>query len=510
MRTGHLALLAAGMMLLRAPAAPGRERRAHAQRTRPVFVTEARIATLRARIRNRVEPTAAAFRRVKSVADRELDREPHVLKEWYVPGYYRDAKGHAGAKRGLQDDANIVYQQALCYRMTGDEKYARAAVRIVHAWATQVESTSKKDDSTLSFSYHFPAMIFGADLLRVAESFSPESRLRFRTFLREKALPLNTMNARNNWGNWGLVLAMAIATYLDDQALFDRGVKRWKDFIDQQVSEDGHLHHEVKRSGGMRGIWYSHFSLMPQTIAAEIARVNGVDLYEYASPRGRTMRRAFDVLAGWTRRPETFPYYNDPKKLRGVTYYSYFEILNAHWPNADAAALLEQRRPMTASHCAPALTFTHGGLLRDGVVRATPKRRERAKPRKREPSAEKKKASPEVTAEWDAKLVARVKAELAAGREPRFHLGQMRQQVVSLNDEGTLSLKSRGIEMQIKWARLSIGDRKNLALACVGERDPSSHAIAAFYLLAAGDEREAEKHLAKAGAGAQAVRTAFE
>ncbi len=75
------------------------------------------------------------------------------------------------------------------------------------------------------------------------------------------------------------------------------------------------------------------------------------------------MRGAFDVLAGWTRRPETFPYFKgDPKRLAGTTYYSYFEILNARWPNPDATALLTARRPMTASHSAPALTFTHGDL----------------------------------------------------------------------------------------------------------------------------------------------------
>ena len=102
---------------------------------------------------------------------------------------------------------------------------------------------------------------------------------------------------------------------------------------------------------------------MPQTVAAEIARVNGVELFGYRSPRGRTVRQAFDVLAGWTRRPETFPYFKgDAKRLAGVAYYSYFEVLNPRWPNADAAALLEERRPMTAQHSAPALTFTHGGL----------------------------------------------------------------------------------------------------------------------------------------------------
>ena len=123
---------------------------------------------------------------------------------------------------------------------------------------------------------------------------------------------------------------------------------------------------QVRRSGGVRGIWYSHFSLYPQTMAAEILRLAGRDLYDWQSPDGHTLRQAFEPLAGWTREPTSFPYWDgEPSRLAGVTYFSYFEILHAHWPNDDAAALLSESRPMTARHSAPVLTFTHGDLLAD-------------------------------------------------------------------------------------------------------------------------------------------------
>jgi hypothetical protein len=123
----------------------------------------------------------------------------------------------------------------------------------------------------------------------------------------------------------------------------------------------------------MRGIWYSHFSLLPQTIAAEILRVAGRDLFDWRSPDGHTLRQAFEPLADWTRDPASFPYWDgDPKRLTGVTYFSYFEILNERWPNAYAAALLRESRPMTARHSAPVLTFTHGDLLADRPGLRTP------------------------------------------------------------------------------------------------------------------------------------------
>ena len=98
---------------------------------------------------------------------------------------------------------------------------------------------------------------------------------------------------------------------------------------------------------------------------AEILKNNGVDLFEYISPQGRTLRQAFDRIAEWTEKPELFPYWKgDPKALGGVKYFSYFEILNARWPNAAATRLLKKSRPMSARHSAPFLTLTHGGNLK--------------------------------------------------------------------------------------------------------------------------------------------------
>jgi hypothetical protein len=162
---------------------------------------------------------------------------------------------------------------------------------------------------------------------------------------------------------------MAGAAYLRDRALFDKGIARWKEFVEEQIADDGHLPHEVGRNGGVgeHGLWYSHFTLMPQTIAAEIARVNGVELYDYRSPKGHTLRAAFERLAPWTHNPQSFPYYKgqDPKGQKGTNYVSYWEILNSHWPHPDASAMLAAMRPLTATHCTPQLTFTHGDVVDD-------------------------------------------------------------------------------------------------------------------------------------------------
>lgn len=329
-----------------------------------VFITDWRIDTLKKAILNRQEPAFSAFQDVQRIADENLHRPANVLPTWYVPGYYDDAEGHRRAKNGLRDDANIAYAQALCFRLTGKQVYAGAAIRIINAWATGIKTMSLEDDSMLSFSYHFPALIFAADLLRKGSVWPDDQQVLFSDFLRDHACHMSSIDRSNNWGNWGLVLSTACAVYLQDNGLFTTCIDRWKYFIENQIAADGHLPHEVNRGGGRSGIWYTHFCLMPQTIAAEILRNSGVDLFDYMSPSGRRLEQAFKKIAAWARAPEDFPYWKgDPKELGGVNYISYFEILNQHWPDKNATSLLNQFRPLSATHATPYLTFTHGESL---------------------------------------------------------------------------------------------------------------------------------------------------
>lgn len=332
-----------------------------------VFLSPERLTELRRRIAQTSEPAAGAYALLRREAEAEVNRPPHVPATWYVPGYYRDAAGHNRLKGGLEGDANAAYRLALCYQMSGDERYAAAAARLAQAWATQIETLRSEDDSRLSFSYHFPALIFAESLLHTWPGWDEPRRAAFELFLSERAMPMNTMERDNNWGNWGLVLVLAIAARLGHAAWLQQGAQRWKEFVDRQIAPDGHLPHEVGRNNGVgeRGLWYTHFALMPQTLAAEILRVNGVDLYEYVSPQGRTLRLAYECAAPWARHPRSFPYFkgDDPAEMKGVDYVSYYEILHPRWPNRDAAALLRAMRPLSATHSAPALTFTHGEPL---------------------------------------------------------------------------------------------------------------------------------------------------
>lgn len=332
-----------------------------------VWLSDQQIAALKQKVDQKIEPQISAWPAVLAAADKALADAPHPMTVWNVPGFYEDPKGHAAGKDALKNDANGAYAAALAWRITGEAKYAQAAARNIMAWTRGVKEFKTKNDSKLSFSYHYPPMILAADLLRNYDGFSKSDRAEFADFLRTKALPMNCMDHDNNWGNWGLVLAVTSAAYLHDAELMKTCEKRWRDFIAEQIADDGHLIHEVDRNGGKGdyGLWYSHFSLLPQTIAAQVLKNNGLDLFDYKAPNGRTLELAYKRLAPWAEDPATFPYFKgaDKTKLHVTDYASYFEILNAHWPDKSARKLMQRLRPMSATHGAPFLTFTHGEPL---------------------------------------------------------------------------------------------------------------------------------------------------
>jgi len=120
--------------------------------------------------------------------------------------------------------------------------------------------------------------------------------------------------------------------------------------------------------------------------------------------------------------------------------------------------------------------------------------------------------SPEQLAEWDAKLLARVRDALSSGGQPVIGAasGRRGQKVVSAGPDGTLRVQAGpGVELGMPLGRLGPDEKAVLALSVLKAGDEACHALAGFYLMLAGRGAEAESHLARAGAAAEAVRALF-
>jgi hypothetical protein len=297
---------------------------------------------------------------VKQLSREYLLRQPTPPKRWFVPGYYVMPNQHKKSKNSLRDDAQGIYALALTAALENDEVYARRSLYLINRWLKGVTTWSKLGDSKLAFSYHFLPVIVAADLLRRWSFWDHKQERFFRHWLVETALPMSTVARQNNWGNWGLSLSLAIASFAQNEKLFFELAHRWGEFVLEQMDERGPLRHEVRRGRGKRGLWYSHFTLAPQTLAAEIFRINGLDLFRLRSEKGKSLELAYKNVVEWTLNPRHFPYWRgDVSKLSGLDFTGYWEILQQVYPRSEVALYLSKNRPMREDYGLPFLSLTH-------------------------------------------------------------------------------------------------------------------------------------------------------
>ncbi|PCE33535.1 hypothetical protein BZL54_04735 [Burkholderia ubonensis subsp. mesacidophila] len=295
----------------------------------------------------RLRAVPAQWAQLRTACENNLDYVPRPVADFAPPPHYGDPKGEARIAGSLAADGNVAYQQGLCYVLSGDVRYARAGERILDAWATGVRQIAP-GQGTADFNFSFPRYTLAAAMLHRDSAWDDTA---FRTFLLRQVLPRSVSARPNNFGNWGVFLEAGSALYLNDHALMQRAANRWRALMASQVAPDGSLPEETCRSDttdwcggpdkGIRGIAYTHYTLLPTTLAAEIFRAAGIDVYAEAG--GRTLAEAYARAAAWTLHPETFPYYaSNGGRLQGVRTAAYFQVLQHRVPCPDGAEVISQ------------------------------------------------------------------------------------------------------------------------------------------------------------------------
>jgi hypothetical protein len=113
---------------------------------------------------------------------------------------------------------------------------------------------------------------------------------------------------------------------------------------------------------------------------------------------------------------------------------------------------------------------------------------------------------------WEERSRARVRAVVGGGGKVRGDLKALgaRVTVSSASDAGLKVWMEGGGQIELAWAQVQASDWQSLSAALAEAPGAAEdHALAAFWLLAAGEGAKAQSHLARAGDQAAAVRAAF-
>ncbi len=212
-------------------------------------------------------PTRAALLRS---ADRHLSRPPHAMARVHVEGTLPGQGIYDQSLEALRDFP-AARDLALAARITGDVRYADAAMRLIGAWIATYQVTFNPIDET-----GFAALMIAWDLIaadrrgglevgygRMLQAFS-------RGYLDH---PLKGQTATNNWNSHRVKLIVLAAFALGDPALIAEAHAAYVSQLRANIRADGSTVDFELRDA----IHYVVYDLEPLSTAALAARQHGHD-----------------------------------------------------------------------------------------------------------------------------------------------------------------------------------------------------------------------------------------
>ena len=237
------------------------------------------------------------------------DGKPYIRKD----GEFNPERGKYDEPRmtGLADAVGAL---SLGYYFTGDEKYAARAAELIRTWFFDPKTRMNPNMKYAQFrpgyddlrpagiieSNRLRAVVDADGLLKGSKSWTAEDSSKLKAWFGELLDYIETSEqgkneqaAPNNHGTWHSVQAATYALFLGDEERAKKIILRGRDRIGSQIEPDGRQPHELERTNGFD---YSRFNILAHEDLAMLGQRVGLDLWNYQTPDGRSMRKAVDWL----------------------------------------------------------------------------------------------------------------------------------------------------------------------------------------------------------------------
>jgi hypothetical protein len=208
-----------------------------------------------------------------------------------------------------------VYNLALGYYFTGDEKYAERAAVLLRTWfvdparrmnsnldhAQIVKGHDSGRPTGIIESLRLLGVIDGVGLLNGSKAWTEHDQKAIEAWFRdyqrwmlESKNGKGEDNAKNNHGTWYDVQVVTFSLFLDDRDTARRVCEAAKKRrITTQIEPDGSMPLEIRRANSFH---YSIYNVRAMTQLADLAKRVDVDLWRFETADHRGVRRAVDFL----------------------------------------------------------------------------------------------------------------------------------------------------------------------------------------------------------------------
>jgi hypothetical protein len=276
-----------------------------------VLVSRSQLDFVRDRVNANAQPWRDAYNQMTGSQYASLSRTPH-------PRAVVECGPTSNPNIGCTDerqDAIAAYTLSLIWYITRDARYANKAISIMDAWSATIQDHTNSN-APLQTGWAAASWTRAAEVIRYTFTGWPNAG-RFGTMLRNVYLPEIVNGAATMNGNWELVMmesTLGIAVFLEDRAVYDRAVAKFRTRVPAFVylSSDGALPKAPPGSGidtqsEIINYWqgqstffegltqetcrdFTHTGYGIASIAdfAETTRIQGQDLYPEIADRLRT------------------------------------------------------------------------------------------------------------------------------------------------------------------------------------------------------------------------------
>ncbi len=245
---------------------------------------------------------------------------PDPKKEDGLPYIRRDGETNPETE-SIPDNKNLntfmksVTTLAWAYFYSGDEKYAESAVVWLRTWlinpetrmnpnlrfSQQVRGRDIERGTGILDAREFSQFVDAIGIVQMSRSFPSEENAKitqwFKDYLQwlvESPNGISESNAQNNHGTWYDVQTTAIALFVGDKARALQICEKAKTKrIAYQITPEGKEPEELVRTLSWH---YSQFNLYALTRLADLARNVNVDLWNFSTTDGRSIRTCLDYL----------------------------------------------------------------------------------------------------------------------------------------------------------------------------------------------------------------------
>jgi hypothetical protein len=240
------------------------------------------------------------------------DGLPYIRRDGEVNPETRGENVDTDAKNKLFSNVETL---AWAFYFSGENKYAEKGVHLLETWFVNPEN---RMNPNLNFAQSIPGRVEGRGIgiidfsginrlispIQILESygkFTPETKGKlydwfeqFFNWLTTSDYGIDEAGERNNHGTWYDVLTAGISLFLGktgEARTILENVKTRR--IATQIEPDGSQPFEIART---RSLSYSSMNLRGFIFLANMAQTVDVDLWNFETPDGRSIRKALDFL----------------------------------------------------------------------------------------------------------------------------------------------------------------------------------------------------------------------